>query len=48
MRKMNVAIVGATGAVGTQMIKLLENSTLPIGTVKFFGFEALRWEATFI
>jgi len=37
MRKMNVAIVGATGAVGTQMIKLLENSTLPIGTVKFLA-----------
>lgn len=37
MREMNVAIVGATGAVGTQMIKLLENSTLPIGTVKFLA-----------
>ncbi|MBU5361006.1 aspartate-semialdehyde dehydrogenase [Enterococcus raffinosus] len=37
MRKMNVAIVGATGAVGTQMIKLLENSTLSIGTVKFLA-----------
>lgn len=37
MRKMNVAIVGATGAVGTQMIQLLENSSLPIGTVKFLA-----------
>ncbi|EOH72078.1 aspartate-semialdehyde dehydrogenase [Enterococcus malodoratus] len=37
MRKMNVAIVGATGAVGTQMIKLLENSTLPLDTVKFLA-----------
>ena len=37
MRKMDVAIVGATGAVGTQMIKLLESSTLPIGTVKFLA-----------
>lgn len=37
MRKMNVAIVGATGAVGTQMTKLLENSSLPIGTVKFLA-----------
>ncbi|MBO0454143.1 aspartate-semialdehyde dehydrogenase [Candidatus Enterococcus murrayae] len=37
MRKMNVAIVGATGAVGTQMIKLLENSSLPLGTVKFLA-----------
>ncbi|MFC4772885.1 aspartate-semialdehyde dehydrogenase [Enterococcus hermanniensis] len=35
MRKMNVAIVGATGAVGTQMIKLLESSSLPLGNVKF-------------
>lgn len=30
MREMNVAIVGATGAVGTQMIKLLENSSYPL------------------
>ncbi|MGO3791342.1 MAG: aspartate-semialdehyde dehydrogenase [Enterococcus gilvus] len=37
MRKVNVAIVGATGAVGTQMIKLLENSSLPLGTVKFLA-----------
>ncbi|MGG5370119.1 aspartate-semialdehyde dehydrogenase [Enterococcus sp. AZ196] len=37
MREMNVAIVGATGAVGTQMIKLLENSSLPLGTVKFLA-----------
>lgn len=37
MRKMNVAIVGATGAVGTQMIKMLEDSSLPLGTVKFLA-----------
>ncbi|WP_427813212.1 aspartate-semialdehyde dehydrogenase [Enterococcus sp. 22-H-5-01] len=37
MRKMNVAIVGATGAVGTQMIKLLESSSLPLGTVKLLA-----------
>ncbi len=37
MRKMNVAVVGATGAVGTQMIKLLEDSSLPLGTVKFLA-----------
>lgn len=37
MRKMNVAVVGATGAVGTQMIKLLEDSALPLGTVKFLA-----------
>lgn len=37
MRKMNVAIIGATGAVGTQMIKLLESSSLPLGTVKLLA-----------
>lgn len=37
MRKMNVAIVGATGAVGTQMIQLLEKSSLPLGTVKLLA-----------
>lgn len=30
-----VAVVGATGAVGTQMIKMLEESTLPIDKVRF-------------
>ncbi len=37
MRKMNVAIVGATGAVGTQMIKMLEDSSLPLGVVKLLA-----------
>ncbi|MGT2802629.1 aspartate-semialdehyde dehydrogenase [Streptococcus henryi] len=32
-----VAIVGATGAVGTQMIKMLEESTLPIDKVRLLA-----------
>lgn len=28
-----VAVVGATGAVGAQMIKMLEESTLPIDNI---------------
>lgn len=32
-----VAVVGATGAVGTQMIKMLEESTLPIDKVRFLS-----------
>lgn len=32
-----VAVVGATGAVGTQMIKMLEESTLPIDKVKLLS-----------
>ena len=29
-----VAVVGATGAVGAQMIKMLEESTLPIDKIR--------------
>ncbi|ESV55105.1 aspartate-semialdehyde dehydrogenase [Streptococcus agalactiae LMG 14747] len=32
-----VAIIGATGAVGTQMIKMLEESTLPIDQVRYLS-----------
>lgn len=32
-----VAIVGATGAVGTQMIRQLEQSNLPIEQVKLLS-----------
>lgn len=32
-----VAVVGATGAVGTQMIKMLETSTLPIDKVRYLS-----------
>ena len=32
-----VAVVGATGAVGTRMIKMLEESTLPIEKVRLLS-----------
>ena len=32
-----VAVVGATGAVGEQMIKMLEESTLPIEKVRLLA-----------
>ena len=32
-----VAVVGATGAVGTQMIKMLEESSLPIDKIRFLA-----------
>lgn len=32
-----VAVVGATGAVGAQMIKMLEESILPIKQVRFLA-----------
>ena len=32
-----VAVVGATGAVGAQMIKMLEESTLPIDKVRYLA-----------
>ncbi|GGH82037.1 aspartate-semialdehyde dehydrogenase [Pullulanibacillus pueri] len=34
---LNVAIVGATGAVGVQMLKMLEGSTLPIAELKLLA-----------
>jgi len=36
-RKYNVAIVGATGAVGTQMIECLEEREFPVGTIKLLA-----------
>lgn len=32
-----VAVVGATGAVGAQMIKMLEESSLPIEKVRYLA-----------
>lgn len=32
-----VAVVGATGAVGQQMIKMLEESSLPISAIKLLA-----------
>ena len=32
-----VAVVGATGAVGAQMIKMLEESSLPIDKIRYLA-----------
>lgn len=37
MREYNVAILGATGAVGTRMIDQLEKSSIPVKNVKFLA-----------
>ncbi|WP_034550560.1 aspartate-semialdehyde dehydrogenase [Carnobacterium funditum] len=37
MSKYTIAVVGATGAVGTKMIEMLENSTLPIRKIKILA-----------
>jgi aspartate-semialdehyde dehydrogenase len=37
MKKYNVAVVGATGAVGTKMIEMLEATTLPLNQVKLLA-----------
>ena len=34
MKKFNVAILGATGAVGREMLKVLEERKFPINTLK--------------
>ena len=37
MKKYNVAVLGATGAVGREMIKLLEERNFPVENVKFLA-----------
>ena len=37
-----VAVVGATGAVGAQMIKMLEESTLPIDKIRYLRLLVLQ------
>ena len=37
MKKYNFAVVGATGLVGREMIKILSEFDLPIGKIKFFA-----------
>lgn len=39
MKKYKVAVVGATGAVGNEMIKMLENRNFPVESVKFLASE---------
>lgn len=38
-QKYNVAIAGATGAVGAEMLKILEERDFPVGTVKLLASE---------
>ena len=39
MRKYNVAVVGATGAVGNEMIRILEERNFPVGELKLLASE---------
>jgi len=38
-RKFNVAILGATGAVGTELLDLLEERNFPLGNLKVLASE---------
>lgn len=40
-----VAVVGATGAVGTRMIQQLEQSTLPIDKVRLLSSSRSLWKS---
>ena len=37
MKEYTVAILGATGAVGTQMLTCLEERNFPVGTIKLLA-----------
>jgi aspartate-semialdehyde dehydrogenase len=39
MKKYKVAVVGATGVVGNEMIKMLENRNFPVESVRFLASE---------
>ena len=39
MKKYKVAVAGATGAVGNEMIKMLENRNFPVESVRFLASE---------
>jgi aspartate-semialdehyde dehydrogenase len=36
-KKLNIAVAGATGAVGNQMINCLEAADFPIGSIKLLA-----------
>ena len=38
-KKFNVAIVGATGAVGRQMLEILEEREFPVGELRLLASE---------
>lgn len=42
MKKCNVAVVGATGAVGNVMLKILEERDFPVGEIKLLASERSR------
>ena len=37
MNKINIALVGATGLVGTMFLKILEENNLNIGNIRLFA-----------
>ena len=41
-KKLNVAVAGATGAVGNQMINCLEEADFPVGIPQVFGLCPFR------
>lgn len=42
MKQCNVAVVGATGAVGNEMLKILEERDFPVGTIRLLASERSR------
>ena len=44
MKPVNVAVVGATGAVGEAMIEILESREFPVDTLFPTGIQPLGWE----
>ena len=40
----HVAIVGASGAVGVEMIRTLERRNFPVEVLAFACFQALSWQ----
>ncbi len=41
-KKLNVAVAGATGAVGNQMISCLEEADFPVGSTQAIGIFPFR------
>ena len=42
-KEYHVAVVGATGAVGTRMIELLAETSLPIASVRLLASKLFCW-----
>jgi len=44
-KKFNIAVAGATGAVGNQMVRCLEEADFPIRSIKLLAsLPPARWE----